>query len=157
MYENVALVPLSCDHSWTTKDFATYMGVLHKNMRGLHLFPYRFLKCLRKKNAVFGGFLLIIFSSQNGHRKELNQNLGLNSLTLDSHGYGCFELGPSRTGIFSRFLLGDTCSVPLLRPVVSFWSPALSWLHPDPSFPRVWVTRAITLPASTASVPQLFG
>lgn len=126
MYENVALVPLSCDHSWTTKDFATYMGVLHKNVRGLHLFPYRFLKCLRKKNAVFGGFLLIIFSSQNGHRKELNQNLGLNSLTLDSHGYGCFELGPSRTGIFSRFLLGTLAPSPFCA----------LWCRSDPPLSR---------------------
>lgn len=30
MYENVAPVPLSCDRFWTTKDFATYVEVLHK-------------------------------------------------------------------------------------------------------------------------------
>lgn len=150
------LVPLSCDHFWTTNDFATYVEVLHMNLHGLRLFPDCFLKWLRKENVALFFFFAYLFFSWN-RRKELNQNLGLNSLMPHSHGYMCFEPSPSRTRIFSSFLLGHTCFFPLLCLVVSFWSPALSWLHPDPSLPWVWVTRAITLPASTYSVPQLLG
>jgi len=51
MYGIMALVPLSCDHFWAAKDFATYVEVLHKDVHGLCPFPYCFLKCLRKKNV----------------------------------------------------------------------------------------------------------
>ena len=118
-------------------------------------FPVLFFKMFEKEKCC-SSFCLSFFS-WNSLRMEPNQNLGLNSLTPDSHGYRCFEPSPSRTRMFSSFLPRHTCSFPLLCLVVLFWSPALSSLHPDPSLSRVWVTRAITLPASTYSVPQLLG
>lgn len=156
MYRNLALVPLSCDHFWITEDFATYLEVLHKNMYGLHLFPYYFLNAWERKMMLFC-LSFFFFFSWNGDRKELNQNFVLNSSIPNSCGCMCFEPGPGRTRIFSSFLLGYTCSFPFLCFVGSFWYPSLSCLHPDPSLPWVWVTRAIRLPASTYSVPQLLG
>lgn len=119
-------------------------------------FPILLFKCLRKENDAFL-FVFFFFFSWNGDRKELNQNFVLNSSIPNSCGCMCFEPGPGRTRIFSSFLLGYTCSFPFLCFVGSFWYPSLSCLHPDPSLPWVWVTRAIRLPASTYSVPQLLG
>lgn len=141
------------DHKW----FCHLRGGSSHEPAWPSAFPRLLFKMIEKgKCCSFFFFFAYLFFSWN-RRKELNQNLGLNSLMPHSHGYMCFEPSPSRTRIFSSFLLGHTCFFPLLCLVVSFWSPALSWLHPDPSLPWVWVTRAITLPASTYSVPQLLG
>lgn len=113
-------------------------------------FPILLFKIFEKEKCCFVFFTYLPFS-WNGDRKELNQNSGSNSGTPDSRAY----LPQRNKDFFQVFFWGTLASFPLLCLVARFWSPALSWLHPDPSLPQVWVTRATTLPAPTYSVPQL--
>lgn len=122
-------VPLSCDHFWTTKDFSTYVEVLHKHLHGFCLFPYCFLKCSRKENVVlFYFFTYLLFS---GHRKELIQKPSWNSGMPDSHGYTCFEPSHSKTRIFFQAFFWGTLafspSVPCTLVLIPCSLVAPSW------------------------------
>lgn len=73
-------------------------------------FPILLFKMFEKGTcALLFAYLLF---SWNGRRKQLNWNLGLNSLTPDSHGYRCFEPSPSRTRIFFKLSSGAHLLLP---------------------------------------------
>ena len=94
------------------------------------------------------------FSPWNGDREELNQGLG-------SHPLICIlmavqALNPAPNKALSSLLWGALSPSPP-RALQARSDPPLLQLRRDPSLPPLWVTAAITLPASTQSVPQLFG